>query len=278
MPAARSCRKTSSVETSGVQLPSHIFFTRLPSRLPERLRDKLSPTMSLVLSLGEAARVGSVGKSSSKRSRGCKIARESWRELERWGPSRRNRFTWRGGSIGKNAEMLFCLARVECRARSTGGDRQTKGGGRYRKNRRGTAAVCVTVPHRALTALRRVASLKSRLAPTCPTGGNADWPSLPATAAIGTPIVLSENFPRYIVRFHEPNPHGIRAVPSRGEENGIRRTKEGREKPRKRGGTIADGSRGIFRILFDRRIRSPSAANRTRGNLKIRGYVYGARS
>ncbi|EFN71491.1 hypothetical protein EAG_14431 [Camponotus floridanus] len=60
---------------------------------------------------------------------------------------------------------------------------------------KGPAAVCVTVPHRALTAPRRVASLKSRLAPTCPTRGNADWPLLPATAAIGTLIELLENFP-----------------------------------------------------------------------------------
>ncbi|KYQ59811.1 hypothetical protein ALC60_01196 [Trachymyrmex zeteki] len=59
---------------------------------------------------------------------------------------------------------------------------------------------------RALTAPRRVASLKSRLAPTCLTRSNGDWPLLPATAAIGTPTELSENFPRYIVRFISPTP------------------------------------------------------------------------
>lgn len=78
---------------------------------------------------------------------------------------------------------------------------------RHEPGKNGTAAVCVTVPHRALTAPRRVASLKSRLAPTCSTGSDADWSTPPATPAIGTPIKLSENFPRYIVRPNEPNPH-----------------------------------------------------------------------
>lgn len=88
--------------------------------------------------------------------------------------------------------------------------------------------VCVTVPHRALTAPRRVASLKSRLAPTCLTRGNGDWPLLPATAAIGTPTELSENFPRYIVRFISPTSTCSHWA-SRGEKSGICQTK-GREK------------------------------------------------
>ena len=81
-----------------------------------------------------------------------------------------------------------------------------------KKPRKRPAAVCVTVPHRALTAPRRVASLKSRLTPTCSTGGDADWSTPPATPAIGTPIKLSENFPRYIVRT-SPTPT---SVPDRG--------------------------------------------------------------
>ncbi|TGZ33752.1 Uncharacterized protein DBV15_07036 [Temnothorax longispinosus] len=88
--------------------------------------------------------------------------------------------------------------------------------------------VCVTVPHRALTAPRRVASLKSRRAPTCPTRSNGDWPLLSATAAIGTPTELSENFPRYIVRFISPTSTCSHWA-SRGEKSGIRQTKR-REK------------------------------------------------
>lgn len=88
--------------------------------------------------------------------------------------------------------------------------------------------VCVTVPHRALTAPRRVASLKSRLAPTCLTRSNGDWPLLPATAAIGTPTELSENFPRYIVRFISPTSTCSHWA-SRGEKSGICQIK-GREK------------------------------------------------
>ncbi|EZA55607.1 hypothetical protein X777_03862 [Ooceraea biroi] len=83
------------------------------------------------------------------------------------------------------------------------------------------AAVCVTVPHRALTAPRRVASLKSRLAPTCPTRGNADWPSLPATATIGTPNELSENFPRYIVRWQAQPPRVSARGPFVGRKVGF---------------------------------------------------------
>lgn len=92
---------------------------------------------------------------------------------------------------------------------------------------KGPAAVCVTVPHRALTAPRRVASLKSRLAPTCLTRSNADWPLLPATTAIGTPTELSENFPRYIVRFISPPPTCSHWA-SRGEKSRICQIK-GRE-------------------------------------------------
>ena len=104
------------------------------------------------------------------------------------------------------------------------------------KKKKRPAAVCVTVPHRALTAPRRVASLKSWLTPTCSTGGDADWSTPPATPAIGTTIKLSENFPRYIVRT-SPTPTSVpcRGPIQRGEESGIRWSlEEGRERERER--------------------------------------------
>lgn len=112
---------------------------------------------------------------------------------------------------------------------------------------KGSAAVCVTVPHRALTAPRRVASLKSRLAPTCPTRGNADWPLLPATAAIGTLIELLENFPRYISFGSQAQPPSSHRV-LHGEKSRIHRTEEEGKTSRKRGGR-AYGPRGIFSRL-----------------------------
>ena len=104
------------------------------------------------------------------------------------------------------------------------------------KKKKRPAAVCVTVPHRALTAPRRVASLKSWLTPTCSTGGDADWSTPPATPAIGTTIKLSENFPRYIVRT-SPTPTSVpcRGPIQRREESGIRWSlEEGRERERER--------------------------------------------
>ena len=104
------------------------------------------------------------------------------------------------------------------------------------KKKKRPAAVCVTVPHRALTAPRRVASLKSWLTPTCSTGGDADWSTPPATPAIGTTIKLSENFPRYIVRT-SPTPTSVpcRGPIQRGEESGIRWSlEEGREREREK--------------------------------------------
>lgn len=96
---------------------------------------------------------------------------------------------------------------------------------RHEPGKNGTAAVCVTVPHRALTAPRRVASLKSRLAPTCSTGSDADWSTPPATPAIGTPIDQAfGKFPpiyRPSERAQPPRANGPRGL-VRGEESGIR--------------------------------------------------------
>jgi len=107
-----------------------------------------------------------------------------------------------------------------------------------------SCCVRVTVPHRALTAPRRVASLKSLLAPTCLTRGNGDWPLLSATAAIGTPIELSENFPRSISFGSQAQPPHTGSYV--GRKVGFARLKEGRNS-RKRGGTT-DKSRRIFRV------------------------------
>lgn len=60
-------------------------------------------------------------------------------------------------------DRVWCVART-----TTTTIKYKKVGGRYRKNRWGTAAVRVIVPHRALTAPLRAASLKSRLAPHLP--------------------------------------------------------------------------------------------------------------
>ena len=138
------------------------------------------------------------------------------------------------------------------------------------------AAVCVTVPHRALTAPRRVASLKSWLTPTCSTGGDADWSTPPATPAIGTTIKLSENFPRYIVRT-SPTPTSVpcRGPIQRGEESGIRWSlEEGRERERERERkreTLPNGgrsSRGSSRI-FSRTIGRGGTARRFKGRDKF---------
>ncbi|KYM78000.1 hypothetical protein ALC53_11467 [Atta colombica] len=109
-------------------------------------------------------------------------------------------------SRNEEYDSVRLLLREERRKRE---EERRRGAARRCDTGRETAArvrVCVTVPHRALTAPRRVASLKSRLAPTCLTRSNGDWSLLPATAAIGTSTELSENFPRYIVRFISPTP------------------------------------------------------------------------
>lgn len=87
-----------------------------------------------------------------------------------------------------------------------------------------TTCICLTMPHRALTAPWRVASLKSRLSPTCSAGDSGDWLSLSVTTAIVPLMELSENFPRYVVQFtmvYKPNPHEF-VWALRGEESGIR--------------------------------------------------------
>lgn len=109
-------------------------------------------------------------------------------------------------------------------ARTADDNYEEVGGLRYRKNRWGTAAVCVTVPHRALTAPRRVASLKSRLAPhladrgrrrlAVAAGYSGNWHS---ERAFG-------KFPPIYRSVHRPNPHGVRTGASRGDESGILRT------------------------------------------------------
>lgn len=87
-----------------------------------------------------------------------------------------------------------------------------------------TAAVCVTVPHTALTAPRRVASLKSLLAPHLPDRGRRRL----AVAAGYSGNWHSERafgkFPPIYRSVHQPNPHGVRTRPSRGDESGILRT------------------------------------------------------
>lgn len=110
--------------------------------------------------------------------------------------------------------------------------------------------VCVTVPHRALTAPRRVASLKSRLAPTCPTRGQ---PRLAVAAGYSGNWHSDRafgKFPPIYRSVHKPNPPRVRTGPYVGRKVGSARSKEGRNSP-KRGGT-ANGSRGIFRVRISR--------------------------
>ncbi|KAG7190681.1 hypothetical protein KM043_006759 [Ampulex compressa] len=202
--------KSSSIEASGVQLTSHIFRHESADRSLPRIVD---------ITLDQRPR----GSTRLLFFRFLSLSQED--------PPRKSR-----------VQSNYLAAGIEDRAGDQGvraqgvrsGERSDKVY-RYRKKTKRPAAVCVTVPHRALTARRRVASLKSCLAPTCSTEADADWSPPPATPAIGTPIELSENFPRYIVRRTSPTPTrldrgphvgrkvGFAGDPRKGETSGQRR-------------------------------------------------------